>query len=237
MRGRVRGSLISNSNSDLESLFAKAIMEAKGFDSLSAINTLEDPFTLNVWAIKILEINTNLTSTNKMVTIMWVPSHTNITGNELADSAAKDATTNMVDAGIPVPLEDVKKYVKQKFTEVWQNHWNEYDGQLRRIKPSIEKWFYPRELSRREQVTLCRTRIGHTNLTHLYLLAGSERPRCNTCRVRLTVHHFLSCPDYELHRHQTGITSPEIEITFRNENEAIQKFLTFLKRTELLKKM
>ncbi|KAG5866412.1 hypothetical protein JTB14_025349 [Gonioctena quinquepunctata] len=118
-------------------------------DSLSAINTLEDPFTLNVWAIKILEINTNLTSTNKMVTIMWVPSHTNITGNELADSAAKDATTNMVDAGIPVPLEDVKKYVKQKFTEVWQNHWNEYDGQLRRIKPSIKKWFYPKELLER----------------------------------------------------------------------------------------
>ncbi|KAG5866434.1 hypothetical protein JTB14_017501 [Gonioctena quinquepunctata] len=69
-------------------------------DSLSAINTLEDPFTLNVWAIKILEINTNLTSTNEMVTIMWVPSHTNITGNELADSAAKDATTNICETEI-----------------------------------------------------------------------------------------------------------------------------------------
>ncbi|KAG5867425.1 hypothetical protein JTB14_013822 [Gonioctena quinquepunctata] len=101
---------------------------------------------------------------------------TNITGNELADSAAKDVTTNMVDTGIPVPLEDVKKYVKQKFTEVWQNHWNEYYGQLRRIKPSIKKWFHPKELSRREQVALCRTGIVHTNLTHLYLLAGSERP-------------------------------------------------------------
>ncbi|KAG5862918.1 hypothetical protein JTB14_002288 [Gonioctena quinquepunctata] len=93
------------------------IIHTDGSHSLSAINTLEDPFTFNIWAIKILEINTNLTSTNKVVTIMWVPSHTNITGNELADSASKDATTNMVDAGIPVLLEDVEKYVKQKFTE------------------------------------------------------------------------------------------------------------------------
>ncbi|KAG5897393.1 hypothetical protein JTB14_013485 [Gonioctena quinquepunctata] len=85
--------------------------------------------------------------------------------NNNNNSAAKDVTANMVDAGIPVTLEDVKKYVKQKFIEVWQNHWNEYDGQLRRIKPSIEKWFYPKELSRREQVTLCKTRSGHTNLT------------------------------------------------------------------------
>lgn len=206
-------------------------------DSLSAIKVLENRFTQNEWAIKIIETYTYLKSINKEVTIMWIPSHVNIVGNVLADSAAKHATTGLVDEGIPVPLDDIKKAIKQNLTNVWQEQWDRYDGQLKRIKPSIKKWIYPKDISRREQVVLCRMRIGHTNLTHLYLLAGSARPRCETCRVRLTVQHIFTCPIYEPYRRQSGIVSPEMEIALKNEKDSIQHLLTFMKLSGLFKKI
>ena len=43
---------------------------------------------------------------------------------------------------------------------------------------------------------LCRLHIGHTFLTHFYLLKGEEPPVCMPCKELLTVKHiFISCVD------------------------------------------
>ncbi|CAH1106191.1 unnamed protein product [Psylliodes chrysocephalus] len=85
---------------------------------------------------------------------MWIPGHSSIRGNDLADSAARNATFGATDEGIPIPLDDVKNYIKNKIYSTWQTKWNTYDGLLRVSKPSIQKWFYPKELTRKEQVEL-----------------------------------------------------------------------------------
>ena len=51
-------------------------------------------------------------------------------------------------------------------------------------------------LSRRDSVLLNRLRIGHTRLTHSFLLTGDDLPECGTCQCPLTVKHILvECVD------------------------------------------
>ena len=48
--------------------------------------------------------------------------------------------------------------------------------------------------SRREEVQLCRLRLGHTLATDRYLLCEGCKPRCSRCGGSLTVAHALvSC--------------------------------------------
>ena len=42
-------------------------------------------------------------------------------------------------------------------------------------------------LSCRDTVLLNRLRIGHTRLTHSFLLSGDDLPECGTCQCPLTV--------------------------------------------------
>ena len=46
------------------------------------------------------------------------------------------------------------------------------------------------------QVIISRIRIGHSKLTHTYLLKGEKPPECMFCDCPLTLHHlFLYCSD------------------------------------------
>lgn len=48
---------------------------------------------------------------------MWIPGHSNIAGNELADSAARQTKNLEVDDGIPVC-----------FADIWQTNGNSMKG-------------------------------------------------------------------------------------------------------------
>ena len=50
--------------------------------------------------------------------------------------------------------------------------------------------------NRKEEVTLSRLRIGHTWITHSYLLEGKQQPMCYACQTKYTVKHILiECTD------------------------------------------
>ena len=56
---------------------------------------------------------------------------------------------------------------------------------------------------RREQLVLCRLRLGHTYTTRGYLLAGEDPPVCISCQENLTVEHILiHCAEYFHVRYQ-----------------------------------
>ena len=57
-------------------------------------------------------------------------------------------------------------------------------------------WSY-QGMPRKWETVLCRLRIGHTRLTHGFLMTGSNHPDCNDCLVPLTVRHILcECPTF-----------------------------------------
>ena len=52
-------------------------------------------------------------------------------------------------------------------------------------------------LPRRDEIIIHRLRIGHTFLTHGYLLKRDTPPQCSACQTQLTVEHvLLHCPTW-----------------------------------------
>ena len=89
----------------------------------------------------------------KDIVFCWVPSHTGIKGNEKADLAAKPAL-DLPRAKVGVPYTDFKYLIGQYIFSTWQDDWNgAVINNLHSVKP-----------------VLCRVRIGHTHLTHSYIL-------------------------------------------------------------------
>lgn len=59
------------------------------------------------------------------------------------------------------------------------------------IKRDIHRWINPK-LNRKEDTVLNRLRIGHTKITHRFLIAREEPPICKTCGIMLTVEHIIA---------------------------------------------
>ena len=117
----------------------------------------------------------------------------------MADLAAKSAQTLNIDTHFRVPYTDLKVKTKEYINQKWQNFWDKYpNNKLYKVKPIIGNWnMCPVKLNRKEEVILTRLHIGHTKLTHSYLLLGEEQPECIPCQSPLTVKHILTeCIDY-----------------------------------------
>ena len=79
-------------------------------------------------------------------------------------------------------------------TKAWNNA---VGNKLYEIMPEIGKNQPPLRQDRREEVVLSRLRIGHTRLTHSFLLTRDEPPYCYACNKPITVRHFLiECDDF-----------------------------------------
>ena len=130
-----------------------------------------------------------------------MPSHVGIPGNEAADRAASTCATRNVDIH-EIPYQDYKTTVKKCIRRSWQNEWNhELNNKLHVVKPLLDEWASARHRDRFFEVVLCRLRIGHTHLTHGYLLRGEDPPTCEHCSDPLTVVHILlECPAYDRYR-------------------------------------
>jgi len=56
---------------------------------------------------------------------------------------------------------------------------------------------------RKDQTIYNRLRIGHTRLTHSYLIEHTDSPKCTNCNQLLSVKHILTeCTSYDQTRHQ-----------------------------------
>ena len=113
------------------------------------------------------------------IAIQWIPGHTNIPGNDLADDAAKDAANITNEDNRPISFGSVKSHIKRAIIDkpikhertalVYKDY--NYKADLKAIK------------SRSDQTLLSRLRSGH----HLSLRAYKHRidsthdPHCRHC--------------------------------------------------------
>ena len=64
-------------------------------------------------------------------------------------------------------------------------------NKLHSIYPTVDTVKHSKNMSRYDSVLLNRLRIGHSHLTHSYLLYGDGSPACQSCGIPLTVKHIL----------------------------------------------
>ena len=77
---------------------------------------------------------------------------------------------------------------------MWQQSWNDpanQNSKLFTIRPDLDKWLPGLWTNRHEEIILARLRIGHSYITHSYLLKGEDEPQCVPCNAPLTIKHIL----------------------------------------------
>ena len=159
-------------------------------DSLSVLLSLRNKKLEDPLIIKLLSRLDSMSNT-KEILICWIPSHIGVKGNDRADSAAKSALDLTPDK-YKIPYTDMKPKINRFFQIKWQQYWNyNTHNKLFLIKPTLGDWSPIARKSRKEQVIISRLRIGHTRLTHSFLLKQEQQPQCSTCQTPCTVKHFL----------------------------------------------
>ena len=166
-------------------------------DSLSALDALHNVQFKHPLVFKILSVYTEM-SAFKDIVFMWCPSHVGIGGNERADLLAKQALSHRP-CDFRIPFRDFYQRTKQICRARWQTEWGQTaPNKLLEIVPEIASWPKGQRTDRREEVVLARARIGHTYLTHNYLLKRDLAPECIGCDTLLTVKHILiECIDFD----------------------------------------
>ena len=159
-------------------------------DSLSCLQSIQNEDISNQLILTFLELYTVCTLQDKRIVLCWIPSHIGIPGNEEADKYAKEAIEEDI-TPMEIPYTDFIPEVKAYINDLWQRTWDGSTDFLSMISPEVGKTIYNPNLTRKEQVVLTRLRIGHTRLTHSYLMKNEEPPRCSFCKVRLTVQHIM----------------------------------------------
>ena len=165
-------------------------------DSLSALDAMHHLNFRHPLVFKILSVFTKM-SESKEIVFVWCPSHMGIRGNERADLLAKQALSHRP-CDFKIPFRDLYRNVKQLCRSKWQSDWEHTaPNKLLEIMPEITSWPRGQREDRREEVVLARSRIGHTHLTHSYLLKRDPAPVCYACSCPLTVKHILiECADF-----------------------------------------
>ena len=133
--------------------------------------------------------------------LQWIPGHTNITGNDKADSLAKQGA-QLPQNDASASIQTAKQIIKQSKKKIWLNRWKE-SGKGRAIFRHMES---PdphdsiNQLQRKEQVSIFRLRSGHIPLNaHLTRIGVRTSPDCPLCgwSEETVTHHLFDCPALE----------------------------------------
>ena len=171
----------------------------------------------------------------KHVIFTWIPSHIGIHGNTVVAREAKNALDDPV-SNCSIPYTDIKPFIVKYILKCWQDSWDQQiHNKLHEMHSLVGKTPCSYGQNRKEQVVLTRCRIGHSRLTHSYLLNNEERPECIPCNSNLSLKHVLiDCVDVA-----------DVQQTFYNANSLSNLFtnaagdtiLQFLKEIDLYTKI
>jgi ribonuclease HI len=177
------------------------------------------------------------------VEFCWVPAHVGVSGNETADCEAKEASEHDILAqDTRIPHRDYYPAISSAIRSKWQTRWQlQIGNKLGDIKNTVRPWETSYRRCRREEVILTRLRIGHTRMTHEFLLKGEEPPLCADCDEAQTVYHILvECHAYDAIRRRVfdpGGDQPRaftLSNMLGDDSATIVKLMQFLRQTRLL---
>ena len=204
-------------------------------DSLSCLLAIESCKTQIPFILKIVEIYKSIVAIDKHVIVTWIPSHIGIHGNTVVDREAKNALDDPV-SNCSIPYTDFKPFIVKYILKRWQDSWEQQiDNKLHEMHSLVGKTPCSYGQNQKEQVVLTRCRIGHSRLTHSYLLNNEERPECIPCNSNFSLKHVLiDCVDVADVR-QTFYNANSLSNSFTNV--AGDTILQFIKEINLYTKI
>jgi ribonuclease HI len=192
--------------------------------------------------MKLIELGFELNAT-----IQWIPSHINISGNDLADKAAKTALeSDLVFETInnPFRFSDIVKQLKNKSAVNFQNWYNIESTNVGKltyeILPTIytHPWYHRKDCNVKIIKTVNRILSNHafTN-KFLFLMKLRNDDLCEECNVLDDVNHVLfKCLKYNNQRIILQISDIDDITTLRNRvgfTEMTEKLIKFMKLTNI----
>lgn len=195
-------------------------------DCLSCLQSIQYKNLHNPIILDICNKIHKLIASGNSICFIWIPSHIGISGNSLADCEAK-AALQLPASSLPVPYTDFVGLIKSYVNRRWQQSWDtEANNKLHGIQPLIQT-LPIHSLPRRDERLIHRLRLGHTYLTHSFILKREQPPQCTHCQVALTVQHILiDCTHFTSQRAK-HFNSASLHDLFKNVSP--QKVIDFIK--------
>ena len=200
-------------------------------DSLSVLKSLKNLDHRNPLIQQIFR-KYNYLSAFKEIVFCWLPSHINNCGNKLAELEA--LSLSITDLKIPHSdfKSNIHQYVMNKCQSIWEK---QTENKLHELKPDFNSKCSFLSYSRQNQTKITRSRIGHTRLTHPYLLTNDQPSFCISCNEPFTVKHFLiTCTEFN-HIRKKYYTAKTVKALFSDTPS--DKIIYFLKETNLFNKL
>ena len=96
-----------------------------------------------------------------------------------------------------IPHTDLHSLLRKFIKNSWPLMWDQCEhNKLQGIHPTLDEWKGGCRINRTEEVVLARARIGHTHMTHSFLLKNEDIHECFNCCCFFTAKHFLvECDD------------------------------------------
>jgi hypothetical protein len=103
-----------------------------------------------------------------------------------------------------LPACDFRPAITKLVSSEWKAYWdNAVFNKLHDINPSLDVSPSLSLSNRHDQTVFLRCRIGHTKITHSYLLTNDNAPFYAACNKKFTVKHFLlECHDFSQARYR-----------------------------------
>ena len=158
-----------------------------------------------------------------------------IRGNLAPDSAAKNALVGDTSVGL-IPFSGLKSRANKYILELWLSEWDELPGKkLHKIFPVLKQCVVCPRTNRKEETVIAQLHIGHSFITHSFLLKGEEPPMCIGCDKRLTIEHILlTCSDFIKIR-ESHFTAKSLRMLFQDISP--EKIFNFLKEINIFGKI
>ena len=156
----------------------------------------------------------------------WVKAHCGIKGNEIADTTANLAHSNIISTLSPITVDEYHSLLWRKLIISWEKKWRESVNltgkgkfmaeQLSHIEES--DWFEIKP--RKMESVISRFRIGHVGVyNHLHRFEMADSPLCVRCSLPETIEHFIIyCPLYTAQRNKLKSTLLKLKIDFSLSN-------------------
>ena len=111
------------------------------------------------------------------ITIMWIPAHVGILGNEIADKAAKKATSQTTPQRSQVPYSDCLQAINQKIQSISEEKWKAQANTSGKYFQHFHRkantpWFHNKKISRHG----CLDKQSESRTSQPCLLIGQSWP-------------------------------------------------------------